>query len=101
MRLAFLLLLAPALASSAALPESRSLTNTSHSPNAMLRGVDLDAVHWTSGFWAQRFDIARRATLPAMWKVLNNPENGATFATFKIAAGVEQTNTYATPYSDG
>ena len=58
MRLAFLLLLTPALAFSAKLPESRSLTNTSHSTNAVLRGVDLDAVHWTSGFWAQRFEVA-------------------------------------------
>src|SRR5581483_5344357 len=81
--------------------ESRSLTNTSHSPNAVLHGIDLDAVHWTSGFWADRFETARRATLPAMWKVINNPENGASLVTFKIAAGVEQANTYATPYSDG
>ncbi|MCU0916917.1 MAG: hypothetical protein MUC88_20505, partial [Planctomycetes bacterium] len=35
------------------------LTDTSASPHVKLRSVDLGAVRWTDGFWAERFEQCR------------------------------------------
>jgi len=80
---------------------ARALTNTSRSPNAVLRGIDMDAVRWKSGFWADRFEVVRTSMIPTMWDVVNMPDNGCTFVTFRVVAGAPPQKTYVTPYSDG
>ncbi|HUZ95675.1 MAG TPA: glycoside hydrolase family 127 protein [Edaphobacter sp.] len=82
------------------------ITDTSKSPNVKLRSVDMDAVRWSAGFWADRFQLVRGTMIESMWKVVNMPNNGCTFATFRIAAGAPPDANYdtahsVTPYSDG
>jgi len=80
---------------------ARALTDTSRSPNAKLWNIDMDAVRWKEGFWADRFALAHSTMIPTMWDVINMPNNGCTFVTFRIAAGGPPEKTYVTPYSDG
>ncbi len=37
--------------------QERGLTNTTDSPFVKLRSVDIGDVHWTNGFWAERFKV--------------------------------------------
>ena len=71
------------------------------SPHAKLKSVELDAVKWTRGFWAGRFELARQVTFPSMWQVLQIPNNGSSYRHFRIAAGLEQGAFQSRDWSDG
>ncbi|MHC4691259.1 MAG: glycoside hydrolase family 127 protein [Planctomycetota bacterium] len=77
------------------------LVNTSRSPYVRVRNVDLDAVRWTEGFWADKFELCRSATLPSVHKGLLNPLNSEHLINFKIAAGLEKAPRRSTAWSDG
>ena len=79
----------------------RGLVNTSASPHVTLRSVDLDDARWTGGFWAQRFDLCRRVMVPNMKRVMELPDNAATFRNFRIAAGLEKGTFSGTNWGDG
>src|SRR5699024_7046427 len=64
----------------------RALVNTSDSPNAPLRSLDMDAAKWTEGFWAERFQVAQESMVPHMGKMLQDPEISHAFRNFEIAA---------------
>jgi len=85
-----LLILLPALlATPAGARDSKALTDTSGSPHAKLRCIDLDDVHWAEGFWAQRFALCRNATLPHLYERAADPNYGHALANLRIAAGLE------------
>jgi DUF1680 family protein len=71
------------------------------SPHAKLRGVDLDAVRWTEGFWAEKFELCRRAMLPSVEAALLDERNSEHLINLKIAAGLEQGSYRGTDWSDG
>ena len=60
MRSYYVLLLVVCLGGGPVCGAGRGLTDTSASPHVKLRSVDIDAVRWTDGFWAERFDWCRR-----------------------------------------
>ena len=62
----------------------RELVNTSRSPHIRVRNVDLDAVRWTEGFWADKFELCRSAILPSVHKGLLDPLNSEHLINFKI-----------------
>ncbi len=43
------------------------LIKTNRSPHAEMQSVDLGAVQWTDGFWADRFQQCHEVTLPRLW----------------------------------
>ena len=45
-----------------------ALVNTQASSYAKLTGVGVSDVHWTKGFWAERFAVCRDAMLPQLWQ---------------------------------
>lgn len=45
------------------------LIKTDRSPHAGMQSVDLGAVRWTGGFWAERFSQCREVTLPRLWEL--------------------------------
>jgi DUF1680 family protein len=58
------------------------LMKTDRSPHGMMESVDLGAVQWTDGFWADRFQQCREVTLPRLWELAepwawNNLQVGA------------------------
>jgi len=71
------------------------------SPYAKMRGVDVQDVVWTEGFWAEKFNLCWRATLPSIEAALLDERNGAQLINFKIAAGFERGNHRGTDWSDG
>lgn len=102
MRIAGLLIafIAVSAALSAELPRG-GITNTSSSPHAKLKSIDLTAAHWTSGFWAERFRLSDEVMISAMWEALQIPNNGASYKNLLIAAGLEKGTFQSTKWSDG
>ena len=60
-----------------------------------------DAVSWTDGFWGNMFQLCRESVLPSMRRALDEPDNGAVFSNFYIAAGLQQGERKGTMWSDG
>lgn len=71
------------------------------SPHAKLRPLPLDAVRWTDGFWADRFELCETVVIPEMQKALRHPKNGAQLVNFEIGAGLKDGRHQGTNWSDG
>ncbi|MFC1793752.1 beta-L-arabinofuranosidase domain-containing protein, partial [Planctomycetota bacterium] len=80
---------------------NRELVNTSRSPHVRMRNVDLDAVRWTEGFWADKFKLCRQAMLPSVHHGLLDPANSEHLINFKIQAGMEKGPRRSVAWSDG
>lgn len=85
----------------AAFGADAGLMDTSQSPAVRMRSVNLDAVRWTEGFWADKFDLCRRAMLPSVHCALLDPANSEHLINFKIAAGLDSAPRNSTAWSDG
>ncbi len=82
------LVLAVLLAWSAlAQPGGRGIVNTANSPHVKLKALDANDVRWTGGFWAERFDLVHKTTLPVILEALENPANGAQYTSFLKLTG--------------
>jgi DUF1680 family protein len=77
------------------------LTDTSASPHVKLRSVDIDAVRWTDGFWAERFDWCRKVVIPSMGRLLEDPNISHAYENFRIAAGRKQGRHRGPKWNDG
>ncbi|MHC4088229.1 MAG: glycoside hydrolase family 127 protein [Planctomycetota bacterium] len=80
---------------------NKELVNTSRSPYVRMRNVDLDTVRWTEGFWAEKFELCRKAMLPSVQQGLLDPRNSEHLINFKIAAGLEKGPRRSVAWSDG
>ncbi len=78
-----------------------SLVNTTHSKYAKLSGVPMDAVHFTAGFWKERFDVCKDSMLPHLWNVYTSANISHSFENFKIAAGIDTGNFKGPSFHDG
>ena len=58
------------------------------SPHVKLRSVSLKDVQWTGGFWGGRYEQCRRVVTPNLWRVMQLPDNAATFNDLKMAGGL-------------
>ncbi|MBN2451274.1 MAG: glycoside hydrolase family 127 protein [Lentisphaeria bacterium] len=76
------------------------ITDTSASPFARLRTLDLDARRWRGGFWDDRFGLIATVTVRRLWERLADPEAGHVLANFRIAAGREQGQPQGTWWQD-
>src|SRR5215831_2858121 len=65
------------------------LVNTTHSPFARLQSIGLSDVHWTTGFWAERFAVCRNVMLPQLWTTYTSDTMCYAFQNFRIAAGLD------------
>ncbi len=77
------------------------LTDTSSSPFARLWGAPMADVHWTSGFWHDRFECCRAVMIPNMWRIWKDPDISHAYANFRIAAGDEEGGHHGPPFADG
>ncbi|MHC4397715.1 MAG: glycoside hydrolase family 127 protein, partial [Planctomycetota bacterium] len=66
--------------------QNRGIVNTTSSPHAKLRSIDMDDVRWTDGFWADKFNLCRDVTVHSIYESLQNPKNAAYLPNFKVAA---------------
>ena len=89
------------LSSAVAFGAGQDTIETTKSPHVKVRAVDHAAVHWTAGFWAERFELCRHTILPNMHRVMMLPNNSANFCNFQIAAGVRQGPFFGNDWGDG
>jgi hypothetical protein len=74
---------------------------TSRSPHAAVAPVGLDAVRWTDGFWADRFDTVRKRSIPAMWEIMKGTTYKPFYQNFLVAAGEAKGEFHGAPWNDG
>lgn len=82
-------------------PADSGVTKSAYSPYNKLENVDPSSVRWTTGFWAEKFDLGRKIIIPSMRRAMDIPENSAVFKNFYIAAGLEDGTHMGTNWSDG
>jgi uncharacterized protein len=70
----------------------------SHAP---VRPVGSADARWTTGFWADRFETCRSATVPAMGKLMAGTQPRQFLHNFRIAAGLEAGKHDGPPWNDG
>jgi DUF1680 family protein len=78
-----------------------SLVNTGNSPYAKLSGVGLGDVHWTTGFWAERFAVCRDSMLPHLWNIYTSRDICYSFENFRVAAGLDTGHFRGPSFHDG
>jgi DUF1680 family protein len=58
-------------------------------------------VRWTDGLWAQRFRLLREVSLWEVQRALENPQNAAVLANFRVAAGLDKGKYLGKNWGDG
>ncbi|HVS95361.1 MAG TPA: glycoside hydrolase family 127 protein [Puia sp.] len=81
--------------------QDEALTNTSESGHALLEGVDMGDVRWTTGFWADRFRICKDSMIPHLWRIYHDKHLSHGFENFLIAAGIDTGSHEGPPFHDG
>ena len=66
-----------------------------------MQPLEHDAVNWHDGFWGRLHQLCREKILPGMREALDEPENGAVFSNFTVAAGRQEGDRKGTMWSDG
>ena len=83
------------------LAQEKSLTNTTNSRYAKLKSLDMGSVQWTTGFWAERFQVCRDSMVPNMWRIYNDATISHAFKNFEIAAGLDTGSHVGPSFHDG
>lgn len=83
------------------LAQEKALVNTSKSPFAKFRSVDVDAVNWTGGFWGYWFDQSKDTMAMNMLNLYENDSVCHGFCNFEIAAGHKEGKHFGAPFHDG
>ncbi|WP_426581134.1 aceric acid hydrolase [Mucilaginibacter sp. R-33] len=81
--------------------QNKALVNTSKSSYAKLSSLDMGAVQWTGGFWADRFKVCRDTMIPNLWRVYTDPKISHAYRNFEIAAGLDTGSHEGPPFHDG
>jgi len=76
------------------------VVDTSASPEARLKSLPLDAVRWTSGYWADRHRQACEVTVRRLYALLADPHAGHVLENLRIAAGLQQGDYAGTDWQD-
>jgi DUF1680 family protein len=63
--------------------------------------VGIADARWTSGFWADRFETCRTATIPALGTILEGTAHSQFLHNFRIAAGLANGKHRGPPWNDG
>ncbi|MDN3668649.1 glycoside hydrolase family 127 protein [Echinicola jeungdonensis] len=81
--------------------QEKALVNTSQSPYAKLKSVDMQDVTWTGGFWGEKFKMSQENTLPFMWDLYHDAEETHAVRNFEIAAGLMKGEFDGPSFHDG
>ncbi len=76
------------------------LLKNQRSPHAKLKGVNLDSVRWTEGFWRRRHDQCREVTLRRLWELAADPDAGHVLDNMRIAGGLAKGEFAGTNWQD-
>ena len=83
------------------LAQDDALTNTDKSKHAVLHAIDMGDVHWTTGFWADRFRICKDSMIPHLWRIYHDKQLCHSYENFLIAAGIDTGSHEGPPFHDG
>ncbi len=97
----YISLLAGFLALNSSYAQTKAMVNTAASPYAKLKSLDMGAVNWTNGFWAERFQVCKESMVPQLWKVYTSADISHAYRNFEIAAGLEKGNHKGPSFHDG
>jgi hypothetical protein len=81
--------------------QEKSLVNTSQSPYAKLKSINVEDVRWTTGFWAERFEVCKESMVPHMMGQYLDPKVSHAYRNFEIAAGKEEGEHVGPAFHDG
>ena len=81
--------------------QDKSMVNTSQSPYAKLKSINMGDVQWTTGFWAERFKVCKESMVPHMMGNYLNPKVSHAYRNFEIAAGMEEGEHSGPAFHDG
>lgn len=81
--------------------QNRGLTNTSMSKFTKMNSTNIDAVHWTNGFWNERYAVIKDTMIQSMWHTLKDADLSHSFRNFEIAAGQCGGTHCGPPFHDG
>jgi DUF1680 family protein len=70
-------------------------------PFATAQPLALGEARWTSGFWAERFDLCRTNMLPGMGRLMEGTNYTQFFRNFEIAAGLADGKYRGASFNDG
>ncbi|WP_145169323.1 beta-L-arabinofuranosidase domain-containing protein [Rubripirellula lacrimiformis] len=84
----------------AVVPDATVQTNKPR-PNSVVARVPLSGVHWTDGFWQQRYSTCRDKLVPAMWEIMKGTKYKPYLEHFRIAAGLAEGQYHGAQFNDG
>jgi hypothetical protein len=70
-------------------------------PFATAQPVALAEARWTSGFWADRFELCRTQMIPSMERLMAGTNYTQFFRNFEIAAGLVEGKSRGASFNDG
>lgn len=70
-------------------------------PYAKVQPIALAEAHWTSGFWADRFELCRTNMLPNMGRLMQGTNYSQFLRNFEIAAGLAEGRYRGASFNDG
>ena len=68
---------------------------------AQMEPLPLGAARWTSGFWADRFELCRAQMIPSMERLMEGTNDTQFFRNFEIAAGQVAGRSRGASFNDG
>ena len=75
--------------------------NGGNRPFGKVESLELNESRWTKGFWADRFEICRSQTIPAMWQLMSGTHHSQYLENFRVAAGLKEGRYRGAPFNDG
>jgi DUF1680 family protein len=79
----------------------KGAVDTSNSPHVKLRSLPMADVRWTTGFWADRFELCRKSMLPRLHSTLLDTQCSAQLNRIKFTAGLYDENPGGVNWADG
>src|SRR5262245_6012761 len=67
----------------------------------LVEPVGIADAAWTSGFWADRFEVCRTKTIPALGDIMEGTRRSQFLHNFRIAAGISKGKHDGPPWNDG
>jgi len=88
--LASMLFLQNVLAQDTAEIQNTSILRNQSSPYSTLKSINVTDVTWTNGFWHDYVTLVRNTTIPFLYEIMNNANQGKSVHNMQIAAGIEK-----------
>ena len=73
----------------------------SAAPSTLPHALGPAETRWTAGFWADRFEICRTNTIPALWSIMEGTNYSQFYQNLRIAAGLAEGRHRGAPFNDG